>query len=64
MPAARADASALAVRAAAALIVARGSTSMRAADHAGRLFREAAFALVFAARPEIKAALTLHFVAG
>lgn len=57
MPDARAAASALAVRAAAALTVARGSRAALAGDHADRLTREAAFTLVFGSRPAIKQAL-------
>ena len=57
MPAARAAACELAVRAAHALAVARGSSSAVAGDAAERLSREAALLLVFASRPAIKAAL-------
>jgi alkylation response protein AidB-like acyl-CoA dehydrogenase len=59
MPAARARASELAVRAAHVLAVRRGSTSALAGDPAERLTREAAFLLVFGSRPAIKNAL-LH----
>jgi alkylation response protein AidB-like acyl-CoA dehydrogenase len=55
--AARAAAGELAVRAAAALMTARGSRSLLVADHAQRLAREALFTLVYALRPESRAAL-------
>jgi alkylation response protein AidB-like acyl-CoA dehydrogenase len=54
MPAARAGAAELALRAAAALVVARGSRSILASAQAQRLAREALFLLVFATRPAIK----------
>lgn len=56
----------LAVRAAAALAVARGSRALLAADHAQRLAREALFTLVYALRPGSKDALLtrLHANAG
>jgi alkylation response protein AidB-like acyl-CoA dehydrogenase len=57
MPAARARAAAFAQRAAAALVVSRGSAAALAGDPADRLTREAAFILVFGSRPAIKAAL-------
>jgi alkylation response protein AidB-like acyl-CoA dehydrogenase len=57
MPAARADASALAMRAASALAVYHGSRSVLLTDHAQRLLREAAFLLVFGSRPRIRASL-------
>jgi hypothetical protein len=57
MPAARAWACELAVRAAHVLAVRRGSTSALAGDPAERLTREAAFLLVFGSRPAIKDAL-------
>ncbi len=57
MPAARAAAAELAWRAAGALVVATGSTAILAASQAQRLAREAAFLLVFATRPGIKASL-------
>lgn len=56
-PAARAAANALAVRAAHALAVSRGSRAALAGDVAERLTREAAFLLVFGTRPAIKEAL-------
>jgi hypothetical protein len=57
MPAARARAAELAVRAAHVLAVRRGSASALAGDPAERLTREASFLLVFASRPAIKNAL-------
>ncbi len=54
---ARADASLLAARTAAALVVATGSRSVLRDEHPQRLAREAAFLLVFASRPPIRAAL-------
>jgi alkylation response protein AidB-like acyl-CoA dehydrogenase len=61
MPAARASASELAVRAAHALAVHRGSAAALAGDDAERLAREAAFLLVFGSRPAIKEALFGYF---
>jgi alkylation response protein AidB-like acyl-CoA dehydrogenase len=57
MAEARAAAADLAVRAAAALIVAQGSSAIYAGEHAQRLYREAAFLLVFGSRASIKASL-------
>ncbi|PVZ13298.1 acyl-CoA dehydrogenase family protein [Actinomycetospora cinnamomea] len=57
MPAARATASALAVRAAATLTVAVGSRAIVGRHPARRLAREAAFTLVAAGRPEIRTEL-------
>ena len=57
VPAARADTSLLALRAATELMVHTGSRSVLADQHAGRLFREAGFLLVFGSRPAIKSAL-------
>jgi hypothetical protein len=57
MPAARASASALAVKAAAAVTVAHGSAASLVGSDADRLVREAAFTLVFGSRPTIKSAL-------
>ena len=57
MPAARAAASELAMRAAAALVVHVGSRSILLDQHAQRLAREALFLLVFGSRPGIRAAL-------
>jgi alkylation response protein AidB-like acyl-CoA dehydrogenase len=54
MPAARAVASELAMRAATALVVSDGSRSILAGADAQRLVREAMFLLVFASRPTIK----------
>jgi alkylation response protein AidB-like acyl-CoA dehydrogenase len=59
MAQARADASELALRAAAALAVHDGSNSITVGQHAQRLAREAVFLLVFGSRPPIKSAL-LH----
>jgi alkylation response protein AidB-like acyl-CoA dehydrogenase len=57
LPAARAAASDLAMRAASALTVAHGSRSILAGADAERLAREALFLLVFGSRPSIRAAL-------
>jgi alkylation response protein AidB-like acyl-CoA dehydrogenase len=57
MAAARAAASELAVRAAAALAVHEGAKAVLPDQHAQRLSREALFLLVFGSRPPIKAAL-------
>lgn len=57
LPAARAWASELAVRASASLAVSRGSRSAVVGDVAERLSREATFLLVFASRPAIKSSL-------
>jgi alkylation response protein AidB-like acyl-CoA dehydrogenase len=57
LPVARADASLLAGRAAAALVVATGSRSVLRDQHPQRLAREAMFLLVFASRPPIRDAL-------
>lgn len=62
MPAARAAASELAVRAAHALAVRAGSASALAGAEAERLTREAAFLLVFGSRPAIKEALFARFI--
>ncbi len=61
MPVARARASELAVRAAHALAVSRGSRAALAGDVAERLSREAAFLLLFASRQRIKEALLEGF---
>lgn len=58
LPTARAAASELAMRAAAALTVAQGSRSILADQHAQRLAREALFLLVFGSRPAIRAELS------
>jgi hypothetical protein len=63
LPAARAHCSALAVRAATALVVTTGSRSVLTDQHAQRLAREAVFTLVFGSRPTIKRELLAH-VAG
>jgi hypothetical protein len=60
MPAARAAASELALRAAGAFVVANGSRSVltgRSGSDSERLLREAMFLLVFASRPAIKTEL-------
>ena len=57
MAQARAAASELTVRAAAALVVPTGSTAVSVAAHPQRLAREALFLLVFGLRPAIKGAL-------
>jgi alkylation response protein AidB-like acyl-CoA dehydrogenase len=57
LPAARAAASDLAMRAAAALTVALGSRSILIDQHPQRLAREALFLLVFGSRPPIRAEL-------
>lgn len=56
-PRARAEASALAWRAAGAVMVQAGSSGVRSAETAARLVREAAFLLVFGSRPAIKTEL-------
>jgi alkylation response protein AidB-like acyl-CoA dehydrogenase len=53
----RAAAAELALRAAGALVVAQGSSSLLADSHAQRLLREAAFLQVFGSRAAIRAAL-------
>lgn len=58
IPEARAAASELAVRAAAALVVSLGSRSILTDQHPQRLAREALFLLVFGSRPPIRAELT------
>lgn len=57
MPAARAAACELALRATAALVVSQGSTAILADQDAQRLAREALFLLVFGSRPPIRQAL-------
>ncbi|WP_395728636.1 hypothetical protein [Nakamurella sp.] len=57
MPDARATSSLLAARAAARLVVHTGSRSVLADQHAGRLYRESGFLLVFGLRPAIKDAM-------
>ena len=54
LPAARACAAELAMRAAAALVVNQGSRSILTDQHAQRLAREAMFLLVFGSRPAIR----------
>jgi len=58
MPAARAAASELALRAAAALVVHQGSRAILTDQDAQRLTREALFLVVFGSRPAIKAHLS------
>jgi len=57
VPEARANSSLLAARAAARLVVQTGSRSVLADQHAGRLYRESGFLLVFGLRPTIKQAM-------
>jgi alkylation response protein AidB-like acyl-CoA dehydrogenase len=57
LPGARAEASALAARAATTLVAATGSQGILLDQHAQKLAREALFLLVFASRPAIKQAL-------
>jgi alkylation response protein AidB-like acyl-CoA dehydrogenase len=57
VPEARANSSLLAARAAARLMVQTGSRSVLADQHAGRLYRESGFLLVFGLRPAIKHAM-------
>ncbi len=57
VPAARAAAAALAMRAASVLAVSTGARAVLRDQHAQRLIREAAFLLVFGSRPAIKAEL-------
>lgn len=59
--AARADAARLALDAAAALVAATGGRALVRGSDPERLFREAAFVLVAASRPELKAALAQRF---
>lgn len=61
MPSARAAASELALRAAAALAVHDGSRSITTEQHAQRLAREALFLLVFGSRPGIRTDLLRRF---
>ncbi|HVM06274.1 MAG TPA: acyl-CoA dehydrogenase family protein [Acidimicrobiales bacterium] len=61
---ARAAASELAVRAASALVVHEGSSSVTLGASAQRLAREATFLLVFGSRPAIRAALLRRLGAG
>ena len=57
MAEARAAAAELAVRSAAALIAGQGSRSILIEEHAQRLYREAAFLLVFGSRAAIRSSL-------
>jgi alkylation response protein AidB-like acyl-CoA dehydrogenase len=61
--AARATATELAMRSAAALAVNTGARAVLRDQHAQRLIREAAFLLVFGSRPAIKTALLNHLTA-
>jgi alkylation response protein AidB-like acyl-CoA dehydrogenase len=61
-PAARAQASELAIRAASALAVSTGSRAVLRDQHAQRLIREAAFLLVFGSRPPIKQSLLARLI--
>ncbi len=63
-PAARAAASDLALRAAAALAVHQGSRSVLRDSHAARLIREATFLLTFGTRPAIRTRLLDRLAAG
>jgi alkylation response protein AidB-like acyl-CoA dehydrogenase len=58
---ARAAGAELALRAAAALVVAKGSTSLFPGQHAQRLLREATFLQVFGSRPAIRDALLRQY---
>ena len=64
MPAARAAACELALRATAALVVSQGSTAVLADQDAQRLAREALFLLVFGSRPPIRARRSRRAAAG
>ncbi len=64
IPAARAQASLLAVRAATTLVVQSGSRSVLTDHHAQRLYREAGFLLVFGTRPAIKQQLLERLTGG
>jgi alkylation response protein AidB-like acyl-CoA dehydrogenase len=61
LPAARAGASELALRAASLLVAAAGARSVLGGQHAQRLLREAGFLLVFGSRPAIRDALLATF---
>ncbi len=63
MPDARAQASALAARAANTLVASTGSRAILLDQHAQKLAREALFLLVFASRPSIKHALRRLLIA-
>ncbi len=63
LPAARAAAAELAMRAATALVVQSGSRSILVDQHAQRLAREAMFLLVFGSRPAIRDALLARLLA-
>jgi alkylation response protein AidB-like acyl-CoA dehydrogenase len=61
MAEARAATAAFAVKAATTLIVSQGSHSIHVNNHAQRLYREAAFLLVFGTRPAIRSLLLRRF---
>ncbi|HUK68391.1 MAG TPA: acyl-CoA dehydrogenase family protein [Streptosporangiaceae bacterium] len=63
LPDARAQAAALAARAANTLVAATGSRAILLDQHAQKLAREALFLLVFASRPSIKQALLRRLIA-
>jgi alkylation response protein AidB-like acyl-CoA dehydrogenase len=63
MPAARAGASELALRASAALVVSVGARSLLLEEHAQRLAREAVFTLVFGSRDGIRRSLLARLTA-
>jgi hypothetical protein len=63
LPAARAAAAELAMRAATALAVQAGSKGILLDQHAQRLVREAMFLLVFGSRPAIRAELLARLLA-
>jgi len=62
LPDARAQASALAARAATTLVASTGSRAILLDQHAQKLAREALFLLVFASRPSIKQALVRRLI--
>ena len=64
LPAARAAASELALRAAARLVVTAGARAVLRDQHPQRLLREASFLLVFGSRPTIRAALLDRLATG
>lgn len=64
LPAARAEAAAVAHRAAGALVAATGSSAVRTGSDAERTAREAVFLLVFGSRPTIKRELLERLGAG
>jgi alkylation response protein AidB-like acyl-CoA dehydrogenase len=64
MPAARAAASELALRATAALMARTGSRSVLRTENAQRLAREALFLAVYGSRPEVRSSLLASLGAG